>query len=74
MKLFFTYLSKRLHDQQYLMGSAFTVADGYLFTVLNWSNQAGIELGNWPVLMGSMDRLRARPGVQAALRAEGLLK
>ena len=56
----------------YLMGERFTVADAYLFVVLNWSQFQNLDLGRWPNLMAFMRRVGARPGVQAALRAEGL--
>ncbi len=56
------------------MGDTFTVADGYLFTVLNWGQWVGIDLAGWPVLKDFHARVAARPAVQQALKAEGLLK
>ncbi|MCK6452816.1 MAG: glutathione transferase GstA [Alphaproteobacteria bacterium] len=70
----FDHLSKHLEKNQYLMGSAFGVADAYLFTVLNWTKFVGIDLGKWPVLQAYSARIAARPSVQQALAAEGLLK
>ncbi len=70
----FDYLSKRLEGNQYLMGDAFTVADAYLFTVVNWTRFAKIDLGKWPVLQEYMARVSARPGVQEAMKEEGLIK
>ena len=70
----FDYLSERLGDRPYLMGDAFTVADAYLFTVLNWTGFARIDLGKWPVLRAYTARVAARPAVQEAMKAEGLLK
>jgi glutathione S-transferase len=69
----FDWLSKHLEGQTYLLGEHFTVADGYLFTVLNWTAKVGIDLGKWPVLVAYQGRVAARPKVQAAMRAEGLL-
>jgi glutathione S-transferase len=69
----FDFLSKKLDGKQYLMGDSFTVADGYLFTVLNWTGPLGIDLGKWPVLKAYQERVAARPAVQAALQAEGLV-
>ena len=54
------------------MGKQFTVADGYLFTVLNWSNFVKLDMSPWPVLQAYTARVAARPRVQEALRAEGL--
>jgi glutathione S-transferase len=68
----FDLLSARLDGQSYLFGEQFTVADGYLFTVLNWTRLVGIDLSAWPVLTAFQKRVVSRPAVQAALAAEGL--
>ena len=60
------------HGGPYLMGEQFTVADPYLFTVLNWTAIAHIELARWPSLIAFQQRMAARPAVQAALAAETL--
>ena len=70
----YDYLAKELAKKPYLMGENFTVADGYLFTILNWANFVKIDLGKWPALQAYQARVAARPAVQAALKAEGLLK
>ena len=57
----------------YLLGERFSVADAYLFVVLNWSQFQKLDLARWPALMAFMQRVSARPGVQAALEAEGLV-
>jgi glutathione S-transferase len=68
----FDFLSKQLGGKSYLTGDTFTVADGYLYTVLSWTGHLGIDLGKWPVLKAYVDRVAQRPAVQAALKAEGL--
>ena len=70
----FAFLTRSLEGKSYLMGESFTVADAYLFTLLGWTKWLDIDLGKWPVLKAYSDRVAARPAVQAALRAEGLLK
>jgi glutathione S-transferase len=70
----FDYLSTQLQGKPYLMGETFTVADGYLFTVLGWTVPTQIDLSKWPVLTAYVDRIAARPAVRAAMQAEGLLK
>ena len=70
----FEWLTHFLGSKSYLMGSTFTVADAYLFTVLSWTSHVGIDLGNWPVLTAYHSRIAQRPKVQQALREEGLLK
>jgi glutathione S-transferase len=64
----------RLRGQPWLLGDRFSVADGYLFTVLEWSRFVAIDLARWPALQAHVERTRERPAVRAALRAEGLLK
>ncbi|HLI12453.1 MAG TPA: glutathione transferase GstA [Alphaproteobacteria bacterium] len=68
----FDFLAKKLDGKPYLMGNEFTVADGYLFTVLRWTKAHDIDLGKWPTLKAYVDRVAARPAVQSALKAEGL--
>jgi glutathione S-transferase len=64
----------RLAGRSYLTGDSFTIADAYLFVVANWSRFHQIDLAQWPNLKAFMDRVRARPMVQEALKAEGLIK
>jgi glutathione S-transferase len=66
------WLQEVLSARQFLMGSQFTVADAYLYTILRWASLAGLDLAEWPALKSYADRVGARPRVQEALRAEGL--
>lgn len=68
----FNWLSGQLDNQPYLLGEQFSVADGYLFTVLLWTRWVEIDLTQWPVLQAFFERVAARPAVQAALAAEGV--
>ena len=68
------FVAKALEGRDYLMGDTFTVADCYLFTVLNWGSWVKIDLSRWPNVAEYMKRIAARPTVQEALKAEGLLK
>ena len=70
----FTLIAKTLGVQPYLTGQQFTVADAYLFVLLNWSGMLKVDLSPWPALGAFQARVAARPAVQAALRAEGLAK
>jgi glutathione S-transferase len=70
----FNYLNTFLEKGPFLTGEQFTVADAYLFTILGWTAFVKIDLGQWPVLKAYHARVAGRPAVQAALKAEGLLK
>ena len=69
-----TWVDQQLEGKQYLMGDAFTIADAYLFTVTNWTGHTGIDISGLKNLGAFQARMAARPAVQAALKAEGLLK
>ena len=70
----FNPLEKSLAGKQFIMGDKFTVADAYLFNVLNWTNPLKIDLAKWPNIQAYMGRVGARPKVQETLKAEGLVK
>jgi glutathione S-transferase len=70
----FNTLEKMLAGRQYAMGDKFTIADAYLFTVLNWTNVQKIDVARWPSVKALMERVRNRPKVQETMKAEGLLK
>jgi glutathione S-transferase len=68
------WIEGQLAGKQYLMGETFSVADAYLFTVVRWTAYTGIDVSGLANLNAYMTRVGARPAVQAALVAEGLLK
>jgi glutathione S-transferase len=70
----FKWVDEQLSAQAYLMGPAFCVADAYLFTVSGWGKFVGVDLSGFSHLGQFLERMRERPAVQAALKAEGLLK
>ena len=68
------WVDEQLEGKQYLMGDAFSIADAYLFTIANWTGHTGIDISGMKNLGAFQARMAARPAVQAAMRAEGLLK
>lgn len=70
----FKYVDQALAGKDYLMGSHFTVADGYLFTILTWADRLKIDLSALANLVAYKARVATRPQVQAALKAEGLAR
>lgn len=67
------WVATQLGEREFLLGDRFTVADGYLFTVLGWANLVGFSLDAWPSLQAYRTRIGARPKVIEALKAEGLI-
>jgi glutathione S-transferase len=69
-----TWVDSQLAGKQFLMGDTFTVADAYLFTVASWGQYVGVDIKPMANLSAYVARVAARPAVQEALKAEGLLK
>ncbi|HZE54112.1 MAG TPA: glutathione transferase GstA [Bradyrhizobium sp.] len=70
----FKYVESQLAGRDYVMGKQFTVADGYLFTMLAWAERLKFDLSAMPNLLAYKARVGARPKVQEALTREGLMK
>jgi glutathione S-transferase len=68
------FLNAELDKRPYLLPGGFSVADAYLFTLLNWAGFTRVDLSPYPALVKYAERIKARPKVQEALRAEGLLQ
>ena len=69
----FAELDAHFASHDYLTG-AFSVADAYAFTIVNWANFLAVPLAPYPHLQAYLARVAARPRVLEALRAEGLAK
>jgi glutathione S-transferase len=70
----FKYVDAKLAGHDYLMGKQFTVADGYLYTMLRWADAHNVDISGLTNLVAFKDRVGARPMVQEALTKEGLMK
>jgi len=55
------------------MGKDFSVADAHFFTVSNWASWADVDLSPYPNVLAYRKRIGARPAVEAAMQAEGLV-
>lgn len=66
------YVDGSFADKQWLNGHRFTIADGYLFTVLRWAYALKLDMTGYPHIAVWMQHMAARPSVAAALAAEGL--
>jgi glutathione S-transferase len=67
-------LEKLLDGKPYIMGDQFSVADAYLFTVLNWTRLHKIDVSPWPNIQAFMARVGERPKVKEAMKEEGLIQ
>ncbi len=74
IKRAYDFVSETLAEQPFLIGDTFTVADAYLFTIVNWHSFIGLDLAPWPVLVAYQDRIAARPAVRKAMLEEGLIE
>ncbi|MXQ14369.1 glutathione transferase GstA [Microvirga makkahensis] len=70
----FAYLDKYFAEKPYIMGESFTIADAYLFTVLNWAHVHKLDMSAYSNIAAFVNRIAARPKVQEALATEGLLQ
>jgi len=69
----YALIEQRLGQHQFLVGDSFSVADAYLFTVTRWAEHLKFDLSDFPNVRAFQSRIAARPAVQAALKAEGLI-
>ena len=70
----FDYVEARLAAKSWLMGDHFTIADMYLFTIVNWTNFHDMDISKWPKLQEFMSRTGARSKVREAMKTEGLVQ
>ncbi|MGA8601674.1 MAG: glutathione binding-like protein [Beijerinckiaceae bacterium] len=66
------YLNTYLEGREFLL-DRFSVADAYLFTVLNWNIATPIDLKKWPAVEAYYARLKQRPSIARALSEEHAL-
>jgi len=69
----FAFVDAQLQGQDYLMGQQFSVADPYLFAMTLWADSRGIDISGLCNLEAFRARMKARPAVQEAMKAEGLI-
>jgi len=68
----FAQLDAQLAGKSYLVGSAPSIADAYLYVVLRWARAKEVNLSGLDNLSTFHARMEADAGVKAALQAEGL--
>jgi glutathione S-transferase len=63
------YLNRQLEGREFLL-DRFSVADGYLFTVLNWNIATPVDLKAWPAVQAYYEKLKIRAAIARALKEE----
>src|SRR5688572_13427115 len=63
--------NQQLADRQWIAGFR-SYADPYLFITVLWAGKCGVDLTGLDHLAAFRERMLADPGVQAAMKAEGL--
>lgn len=66
------WVAAKLEGREYALGT-FSIADAYLFAVLNWSSVTPVDLTAWPTIRSYHTRLRERPSVARAFAEERAL-
>jgi glutathione S-transferase len=66
------YLNNYLAGRDYLL-DRFSIADAYLFTVLNWNIATPVDLARWPAVKDYYTRMRGRLSIARALAEEHAL-
>ncbi|MGZ2433714.1 glutathione S-transferase [Rhizobium pisi] len=67
------HLDPRLANGGWVTGGGYSVADMYLFVTTSWRNFIPIDLPGLGHLDAFIQRMKERPAVQAAMKAEGLI-
>ena len=63
------YLDKHLTGREFLL-DRFSVADAYLYTVLNWTTPTSVDLAPWPAIKCYYESLQTRPSIARAFIEE----
>lgn len=63
------FLDNYLRGRDFLL-DRFTVADAYLYTVLNWTGSTKVDLTPWPAIAAYHKRMQARPSIAKAFKEE----
>lgn len=67
------HMDRHLAQREYMLGENFSLADVYVFVVLNWSRVADLDLSSYARVLELRKKVGARPAARAAMQAEGLI-
>ena len=63
-------LDSLLEGQEFLFGNKFTIADAYVFTVLNWRHMFEFDISQHQNLTAYLEKISTRPSIMTTLQAE----
>lgn len=72
LKLLFGIIDKQLQGRDWIAGTR-SIADPYLFVVTSWTKPVDFGISEFPNLIRYFERMQKDPGVQKAMKAEGLI-
>jgi len=64
----YAIVEQQLVGRTWLLGETFSVADAYLFVMVNWAAAAKTPLADFPNIRAWFERMKARPQVRAAIK------
>lgn len=70
MRACFLLIEDEYLKGEWVMGSAYTIADPYLFTMAGWLKGDGVDIAEFPKVADHYARMLQRPAVQRALATE----
>jgi glutathione S-transferase len=65
----FQLIETELFKGPWVLGEAYSICDGYLFTLADWLEGDGVDPARFPKVLEHRERVRARPAVARALAA-----
>jgi glutathione S-transferase len=68
------YVNEILNDRHYIANDNFTIADSYLFVVLNWLSFLNVDISEFTKITQYMQNLKTRPSIEKSLKQENLIK
>jgi glutathione S-transferase len=63
------YLNDHLGGRKFLL-DRFSVADAYLYAILNWTAPTRLDLTPWPAIKSYYELLQTRPSIASAFLEE----
>lgn len=67
---YFGMIERKLGDNPWVHGAAFTISDPYLLVMSRWADRVGLDLSATPAVVAHRERVTGRPAVQRVLAAE----